>query len=61
MAVNYNDSRFQEVEEEKNQALSETKNTYDQMINDSQSYYQQQIENGLILNQSYNKHKQTLR
>jgi hypothetical protein len=44
MAVNYNDSRFQEVEQEKNQALSETKNTYDQMVNDSQSYYQQQID-----------------
>jgi hypothetical protein len=44
MAVNYNDSRFQQVEEEKNQALSETKNTYNQMINDSQSIYQQQID-----------------
>jgi hypothetical protein len=44
MAINYNDSRFQQVEEEKNQALSETKNTYDQMVNDSQSYYQQQID-----------------
>lgn len=44
MAINYNDSRFQEVEKEKNQALSETKNTYDQMVNDSQSYYQQQID-----------------
>lgn len=44
MAVNYNDSRFQEVEKEKNQALSETKNTYNQMVNDSQSYYQQQID-----------------
>lgn len=43
-SINYNDSRFQEVEKEKNQALSETKNTYDQMVNDSQSYYQQQID-----------------
>lgn len=44
MAINYNDSRFQQVEEEKNQALNETKNTYNQMVNDSQSYYQQQID-----------------
>ena len=44
MAVNYNDARFQEVERQKNQALSETKGTYDQMINNSESYYQQQID-----------------
>lgn len=44
MAVNYNDSRFQEVEKEKNQALNETKNTYNEMINKTDTYYQQQID-----------------
>lgn len=44
MAVNYNDERFIQVENEKSQALSETKGTYDQMINNSDSYFQQQID-----------------
>ena len=43
MAVNYNDSRFQEVERDKNQALADVKNTYDQMINGSDQYFQDQI------------------
>ena len=44
MAVNYNDSRFQDVENEKNQAIQNTENTYNEMINGSDSYYQQQID-----------------
>ena len=44
MAVNYNDSRFQEVEQDKNVALNETKNTYNEMINNSQSQYQEMID-----------------
>jgi hypothetical protein len=39
MAVNYNDSRFQEVEKEKQAALNNVNNTYNQMINQSDSYY----------------------
>lgn len=37
--VNYNDSRFQEVEREKQTALNNVNNTYNQMINQSDSYY----------------------
>ena len=44
MAVNYNDSRFTQVEEEKNQALNEVNNLYGTMVNDSQKYYQDQID-----------------
>lgn len=44
MAVNYDDSRFQQVEEEKNQAINETTNQYNQMINNTDSMYQQQID-----------------
>lgn len=44
MAVDYNDARFQQVNNEKNQALAETRSTYDQMINNSDSYYQKQID-----------------
>lgn len=44
MAVNYNDSRFQEVEKEKNAALNETKNQYDEIINKTDSIYQEQID-----------------
>lgn len=44
MAVDYNDSRFTEVEEEKKEALSEIENTYDSMIGQSDSFYQAQID-----------------
>lgn len=43
MAVNYNDSRFQEVETEKQQALNNVNNLYGNMINNSDKYYQDQI------------------
>ena len=33
--VDYNDERFKNVETEKNNAINEVKNTYDQMINNS--------------------------
>jgi hypothetical protein len=39
MAVNYNDSRFQEVEKEKQAALNNVNNTYNQMKDQSDSYY----------------------
>ena len=42
--VDYNDKRFQEVENEEATALREVQSTYDNMINESQGYYQQQID-----------------
>lgn len=42
--VNYDDKRFQEVENEEATALREVKGTYDNMINESQGFYQQQID-----------------
>jgi len=44
MGVNYDDERFKEVEQEKNTAITETKNEYDNMLNQANSYYQQQID-----------------
>jgi hypothetical protein len=44
MAINYNDERFQKVENEKNQAIQNTENKYNEMINSTDSYYQQQID-----------------
>ena len=44
MAINYNDTRFQQVENEEATALRETKGTYDKMINNTDTYYQQQID-----------------
>ena len=41
--VDYNDERFNKVETEKNNAITETKNTYDQMINNSDAQYQNLI------------------
>jgi len=40
MAINYNDSRFQQVEEEKQQALANVNNTYNNMINETDAYYE---------------------
>lgn len=40
MAINYNDSRFQQVEEEKQQALANVNNTYNNMINEADTYYE---------------------
>lgn len=42
--VNYDDKRFQEIENQEATALKEVKGTYDNMINQSQGFYQQQID-----------------
>jgi uncharacterized membrane protein YgcG len=42
MAINYNDSRFQAVEQEKQQALNNVNNTYGTMINQSDQFYTNQ-------------------
>lgn len=42
--VNYDDNRFAEVESDKNQALSQIEQTYAGMINNSDAYYQAQID-----------------
>ena len=44
MAVNYNDKRFTQVNNEKNVALRENEQIYDNMINSSDKYYQAQID-----------------
>ena len=44
MAINYNDERFKAVEAEKNQQISQTTNTYNEMIDKSEGFYQQQID-----------------
>lgn len=44
MAVNYNDKRFTEVENDKNAAIKESNAMYNDMIADSNSYYQAQID-----------------
>ena len=41
--INYEDPKFKQVETEKQAALTENKNTYDNMINQSDKYYQDQI------------------
>jgi hypothetical protein len=43
-AINYDDERFGQVESDKKQALTELENTYGGMINDSDKYYQAQID-----------------
>lgn len=43
MAVNYNDKRFQQVENEKATALREVESTYNNMINSTDKMYQDQI------------------
>ena len=40
MAVNYNDERFLQVQREQNQELTDLNNRYNQMIADSDKYYQ---------------------
>lgn len=42
--INYDDKRFTQVNNEKNAALSEMEKTYGGMINDSDKYFQQQID-----------------
>ena len=41
--INYDDERFTQVQSEKNQALSELENTYGGMVNETDQYYQAQI------------------
>ena len=43
-AINYDDKRFQEVEKQQDAGLKETQSTYNSMINNSDKYYQQQID-----------------
>lgn len=42
--INYDDQRFQDVESDKKQAISELEKTYSGMRNESDSYYQAQID-----------------
>lgn len=42
-SINYEDERFQQVEQEKQNAIDEMNNTYNEMINQSDKYYQDQI------------------
>lgn len=42
--VDYNDKRFQQVEEDKKEALSDLEKTYTEMIEKSDKYYQEQID-----------------
>ena len=44
MAVDLNDERLKNVENEKNNAIQETTNTYNEMINNSDKIYQQQVQ-----------------
>lgn len=44
MAIDYNDARFQNIENEKNSEINQTTNTYNEMINNSDSFYQSQID-----------------
>ena len=41
--INYDDTRFQEVEADKDKAISDLEQTYSGMINESDSFYQAQI------------------
>jgi hypothetical protein len=42
--INYEDERFQDVEADKQEALEGVNSTYDEMINQSDKYYQDQID-----------------
>lgn len=42
--IDYNDRRFVDVKNEEATALKETQGTYDKMVNQTDSYYQQQID-----------------
>lgn len=44
MEVNYEDKRFEQVEADKNAAMNQIDQTYGNMIDQSDSFYQQQIE-----------------
>ena len=42
--INYEDERFQQVETEKTNKLTETNNMYNSMVNNTDTYYQSQID-----------------
>ena len=42
--IDYNDQRFTDVANDKNAALNKIDSTYDQMVNQTDQYYQQQID-----------------
>ena len=44
VTVNYDDKRFGQVENDKQQALTELENTYGGMVDEAEKYYQAQIE-----------------
>ncbi len=44
MAINYNDSRFTEVEKDKNAAIKQSNSTYDSLISQSGKYYDNLIQ-----------------
>lgn len=44
MAINYDDKRFTEVKNEEATALREVQGTYDKMVNQTDGFYQQQID-----------------
>ena len=44
MAVNYNDERLTAVEAQKNATMQEVGKVYDSMINQSDQYYQAQVD-----------------
>ena len=43
-SINYEDQRFKNVENEKQERLNEINNTYNSMINQSDAFYQNQID-----------------
>ena len=44
MAINYNDERFTQVTNDKNNAINQSNSTYDTLINDSKGYYDNLIQ-----------------
>lgn len=44
VSVNYDDERFAQVEQDKQSAITDIENTYNGMINESDQYYQSQID-----------------
>lgn len=61
MAINYNDKRFTKVTNEKNEALTENEKTYDNMIKQSDSFYNKQINasKNYVKQQQKNQQEQT--
>ena len=44
MSINYNDSRFTQIEQDKQNAINKTTSIYDDMINSTVGEYQKQID-----------------